>query len=72
MFILNQTDTGKPCPRRVAHLHREIPEGSLMCFVKVHAFDLAMVLDRLTALEDFQAKALQQTSQMRNHISIKS
>lgn len=53
-MILNQVDTGLACPREVRAMKERIPEGSLMCYVKVHAFVLAKVLDRLEALEKFE------------------
>lgn len=71
MYILNQTDTGKPCSQHVAHLHSELPEDSLMCWVRVHALDLAYVLDRLTALEDFQAKVTEGAGKMLSHKSVR-
>lgn len=55
-YILNQTRTGKVCPRETRELRDVVPEGSLMCFVEVHAFTLATVLDRLMALEDYQSQ----------------
>lgn len=41
-----------------------------MCWISVHAFDLAIVLDRLEALEDFQARALSLSASLSNHVSV--
>lgn len=57
-MILNQIRSGLSCPRDVEALRKRIPDGSLMCYVEVHAWSLAMVLDRLEALEQFQTVAL--------------
>lgn len=53
-MILNLISTGKPCPREVESLREAIPVGSLMCYIEVHAMDLAKVLDRLEALETYE------------------
>jgi len=57
--ILNQIDSGKPCPKDIAEVKAAIPDDSLMCYVKVHAFSLAKVLDRLEALEVLEATTLE-------------
>lgn len=57
-MILNQVNTGKACPRQVQSLIEALPDDSLMCYIKVHAFTLATVLDRLEALESFERKVL--------------
>lgn len=54
-MILNQIDSGKPCPRDVARLKERIPDDSLMCYIEVYAWHLAKVLDRLEALETLEA-----------------
>ena len=69
-MILNQTRSGKSCPRERTHLLEVVPEGSLMCFVQVHAWDLATVLDRLECLEDFQRKALRLIGMLHDHKSV--
>lgn len=50
---LNQIDTGKPCSGDVKALRDKLPEGSLMTYTKVYAWNLAKVLDRVEALETF-------------------
>ena len=57
-MILNQTDTGKPCPKDVYELKKKIPvNDSLMQYVEVNAWSLAKVLDRLEYLEKFESMA---------------
>lgn len=69
-MILNQTRSGKTCPQAIAALNRSVPEDSLMCYVIVHALELATALDRLECLEDFQAQALKLSRQLSNHKSV--
>ena len=58
MSILNQIDTGKPCPTDVYHLLTRIEERgdtSMMVYITVSAWSLARVLDRLNYLERYDA-----------------
>ena len=63
-MILNQTNTGLPCPKDVKELTDAVLGGpledslTLMRYVKVHAFTLALVLDRLEALETFEREVI--------------
>lgn len=59
MQILNQITTGKPCPDLVEELKRRIENRdgeSIMQYINVYAYTLAMVLDRLEYLERFEAR----------------
>lgn len=64
-MILNQNDTGLACPRDVQSLKNALPDGSFMCRVKVHAFVLARVLDRLEALESYEHKVIEAIGALR-------
>lgn len=73
MPILNQRRTGKPCPRKVESLMAAIEKrdgASMMQFISVHCLELAYVLDRLEALEEFQTAVLAGTAHIRRHRSV--
>jgi hypothetical protein len=56
-MILNQINTGMPCPNEVEALKQAIEKRdgrSMMQYIKVYCFTLAMVLDRLEYLEQFE------------------
>jgi hypothetical protein len=56
-MLLNQTNSGKACPRITDKLseiikNRQKNRMSLMIDINVNAFDLAMILDRIEVLEN--------------------
>lgn len=59
MSILNQTNTRQRCPKEMASLISALenrdggPDSSMMDYVNVYCLTLAIVLDRLEALEEF-------------------
>lgn len=56
-MMLNQIDTGMPCPDEVNSLKKRIAErdgASMMQYISVHCWTLAKVLDRLEYLENFE------------------
>lgn len=57
MTILDQTDTGRPCPKSIQYLKKQIDERgdtSMMMYISVSAWELAKVLDRLEYLERYE------------------
>lgn len=59
MPILNMTYTGKKCPNEIKNLKKRIEtrDGtSMMQYIEVHCFELAIVLDRLEYLENQEKK----------------